>query len=152
MEGCVHLGSNQQQLLMGLLSKFPTLFNGKLKVYPHHQLHLDIDTSIKPFVSHAYPIPKKQLHTFKQELNRLVDIGVLQKQGQALWIAGTFIIPKKDGHVCWISDFCALNKAIIHHNYPIPKIQDILSRCSGYKFLTKLDLSMQYYTFELDEA
>ena len=32
VEGCVHLGSNQQQLLMGLLSKFPTLFNGKIKV------------------------------------------------------------------------------------------------------------------------
>ena len=150
-KGCVHLSSEQQQLLTTLLSRFPTLFNGELKVYPHNQLHLDVDPSIKPFVSHAYPIPKKQLQIFKQELDCLVTIGVLEKQGQATWIAGTFIIPKKDGRVQWISDFRALNKAIIRHNYPIPKIQDILSRCSGYKFLTKLHLSMQYYTFELDE-
>ena len=32
----------------------------------------------------------------------------------------------------------------------MPQIQDILHRRSGYKFFTKLDLSMCYYTYELD--
>ena len=150
-QGCVHLSSKQQEQLTTLLSRFHTLFNGELKVYPHNQLHLDVDPSIKPFVSHTYPIPKKQIQIFKQELDHLVTIGVLERQGPATWIAGTFIIPKKDGRVQWISDFRALNKAIVRHNYPIPKIQDILSRHSGYKFLTKVDLSMQYFTFKLDE-
>ena len=34
--------------------------------------------------------------------------------------------------------------------YPLPIIQEIISKWSGYKFFTKIDLTMMYYTFELD--
>ncbi|KAL7465257.1 hypothetical protein ACHAXS_005585 [Conticribra weissflogii] len=35
--------------------------------------------------------------------------------------------------------------------YPSSIITDMLDRISGYKFFTKLDISMQYYTFEFEE-
>jgi hypothetical protein len=80
----------------------------------------------------------------------LIQEGVLEPGTQSTWIAGTFIIPKKDGRVRWVSNFRGLNKAIKRKVYPIPIISDVLRCQCGYKYLTKIDLSMQYYCFELD--
>ncbi|KAL7476059.1 hypothetical protein ACHAW6_001943, partial [Cyclotella cf. meneghiniana] len=67
------------------------------------------------------------------------------------WASLFFIVPKKDGRVCWISNLCQMKKVIRHKQCPLPIITDILQKSSGYKFFTRLVISMHYYTFELDE-
>ncbi len=45
----------------------------------------------------------------------------------------------------------SINKAITQKQYPLPIITDMLDCTPGYKFFTKFDIFMQYYTFELDK-
>jgi Reverse transcriptase (RNA-dependent DNA polymerase) len=102
--------------------------------------------------SHAYAVPERHKCIFKQELNHLIQEGVLEPGTRSAWIAGTFIIPKKEGRARWVSNFRGLNKAIKQKVYPLPIISNVLRHRCGYKYLTKIDLSMQYYCFEFDDA
>ena len=98
-----------------------------------------------------YPVPCIHLPTFKKELYHLVELGVLFHQNESEWDSPTFIVPKKYGQVIWISNLCQLNKFIRHKKYPLPIITDVLRRCIGYKLFKKLEIGIQYYTFEHDK-
>jgi hypothetical protein len=125
------------------------MFDGTLGIHRHKKVHIDIDPNAKPVHSRPYPIPQTHLKTFKKELDHLVRIGVLAAQQESEWASASFIIPKKDGRVGCISNLRQLNKVIRPKQYPLQIITDILRKRSEYKFFTNLDVSMQYYTFEL---
>ena len=144
------LTPTQRTDLARLFRKFPQLFDGELRTYPHCQYHLDLQVGSKPVHSHPYGVPFMQCDAFKHMLDHLVKIGVLERSGASQWASSTFIIPKKDGCVRWISDFRALNKCIKRKTYPLPCIAEILSKRTGYTYFSKLDISMAFYTFELD--
>jgi len=147
-----HLNQQQQADLARLLSKHMKLFSGKLGTYPHKKIHLELKPNAVPYNCRPYPIPRSQRQVFKDELDRLCKVGVLSKCGPSEWLLPSFAIPKKDGRIRFITDFRELNKMIKRRVYNLPKIQDILTKRTGYQFFTKIDVSMHYYTFELDDA
>jgi hypothetical protein len=98
------------------------MFDETLNVYSHKKVHINIDPNAKPVHFMPHPVPRIHLKTFKRDDNR----------------------------VLWISDSRQLNRVIRRTQYLLLIITDILHKHSRYKFFTKLDNSMQYYTFELD--
>jgi hypothetical protein len=57
----------------------------------------------------------------------------------------------QDGKIRLIQDFRKLNSCVLRQQYVLPRIQDIFLHQRSYKYLTNIDLSMQYYSFVLDD-
>ena len=148
-----HLESDdERQALCDLLKRHETLFDGTLGHWKAMECNVELKADATPYHARAYPMPRKCVDTLKLEVDRLCEIGVLKKVNRSEWAAPTFIIPKKDGSVRFISDFRELNKRIKRRPYPIPKIQDMLLNLEGFKYATSLDLNMGYYHIELRPA
>ena len=149
-DACTHLEPEQREALFNLLTKHNQLFDGTLGKWKEEDYSIELKPDAKPYHARAFPIPKVHEGTLKMEVERLCKLGVLKRVNRSEWAAPTFIIPKKDGSVRFISDFRELNKRIRRKPYPIPKIQDLLLKLEGFQFATSLDLNMGYYHIELN--
>ena len=152
VEAQVHLTPAQRAQLLELLQRHTKLFNGKLGCYPHRKFHIDLKPGTKPYHCKApYPVPVKLAPIVKEELERQVSIGVLERVYESVWGMPMLCIPKKDGAIRTVDDLRELNKCVQRRVYPLPRLMDMLRRHHGWQFLTILDLTLCYYTYMLDD-
>ena len=130
-------------------------FAGRLGKWPTEKIGATLKPNAQPFhCGRPIRIPHIHLGTLKKEVDRLVSIGVIEPVDGATagpWCAPSFIIPKKDGRVRFISDYRQLNRHIERRPFPMPHISDLIQDIGPYKYVTALDLSMGFYHFELDD-
>ena len=152
VEGQSHLTSEEKQGLIQLLTRYEDLFDGTLGQWNHPDYKLELKPGVQPYHAKAFPVPRIHLETLKTEVERLiVEVGVLKRVNRSEWAAPTFIIPKKDGKVRFVSDFRELNKRIRQMPYPVPNIQEMMLNLEGFQHATTaLDLNMGYYHVKLD--
>jgi len=90
-----HLTKDQQKDLAELLGQFTKLFSGKLGKYEGKKVHLEVEKDARPKHAKPYSVPHTQMNLFKEELMRLVGIGVLRPIGATERASPTFILPHR---------------------------------------------------------
>ena len=92
-----------------------------------------------------YPVPKVQKEMFKQEVEHLVVLGVLELANYSEWVAPYFWKPKpKSNQVHFLSEFRNLNKKL-KQKKPNTKNQWNVIEIGFFWYATSLDLNMGYY-------
>jgi hypothetical protein len=145
-----HLSADQQKKLLQLLKNWESLFDGALGDWKTKPVSFQLKEGASPYHGGAFPVPKIHKETIIKEGERLCKLGVLEMQSASEWASPSFIIPKKDKTVCFLSDFREVNKRLVRKPFPIPKISTVLQEIEGFSYATALDLNMSYYTIRLD--
>ena len=149
-ENCAHLTVDERNKLLRLLLKYEELFDGGLGEWQTDPISLELKEGATPYHGKPFRVPQVHESTTRKEVERLVHLGVLKRQSDSEWGFPTFIIPKKNGTVRFISDFRELNKRLKRKPFPLPKIAEVLQQLEGFQYATALDLNMGYYTIRLD--
>ncbi len=149
-DDCKHPSTDQQKKLLQLLKKYESLFDGTFGDWKTKPVSFQLKEGVSPYHSQAFPVPKIQKDTIMKEVERLCKLEVLERQPASEWALPSFIIPKKDKTVCFLSDFWEVNMRLTRTPFPIPKISMVLRKIEGITFATALDLNMGYYTIRLD--
>jgi hypothetical protein len=97
-----------------------TLFNGTLGDWKTKPVSFQLKEGVSPYHGQAFPVPKIHKETIKKEVERLCQLGILERQPVSEWALPSFIIPKKDKTVCFLSDFWEVNKRLVRTPFPIP--------------------------------
>ena len=75
-------------------------------------INLELKPNAKAFHAREFPVPQIHEATLRKEVECLCLIGVLEKCADSEWAALAFIVPKKEGTIRFITDFCQLNKNV----------------------------------------
>ena len=100
-----------QQQLDFLLRTFKDQFakdETTISTTPLTQMSIDMGDS-DPISQKPYPVAMKHYQWVKEEIDKLLDIGVI-RNSHSSWLAPIIIVPKGDGGKCLIIDYRALNK------------------------------------------
>ncbi len=149
-DNCKHLSADQQKKLLQLLKKYELLFDGTLGDWKTKPVSFQLKEGVSPYHGQAFPVPKIHKDTPIKEVERLVNLGVLEQQPALEWASPLFIIPEKNRTIFFLSNFQEVNKRLIRKPFPIPKISTVLQELEGFTFATALGLNMGYYTIRLD--
>ena len=113
---------------------------------------LELKENVQPVFRKKRNVPFASLKQIDDELDRLVDTGILSKLDFNLWAAPTVYVRKKTKEIRVCADFSTgLNAALKDYHYPLPSPEEVFSKLNGGKVFSKIDLSDAYLQIPVEE-
>ena len=101
-----NLTEEQREYILEGLKSVREAFQGRVGLWKGKPVDIKLLPDAKPFWSHPFKIPLAYQRLVRDEIDRLVSICVFSRvEGETNWATPCFIIPKKDGHLRFLTDF-----------------------------------------------
>ena len=138
--------------LLSLQQKYDDVFEDKLGKCTKSKVSIHLKNDTKPILYNTRPLPFAVKQKVQNEIDRLVDLGVLQKINYSDWEDPIVVVNKPNGKVRLSGDFKAINRCINVVQHSIPTLDVLLEKLQGGQFYSKIDLADTYLQLELDKG
>ena len=152
-----HLNAEERKKLMGLLKEFTCLFYNKEKQLSTanlpimHNIRLTTD---KPVQAVSYRYPQIHEEEVERQIQEMINQGIIRKSNSP-YNAPIWIVDKKSDasgvkKFRLVVDYRKLNEVTVEEKFPIPTIDDALSKLGNSMYFTTLDLAKGYYQVKVN--
>jgi hypothetical protein len=114
-----------------------------------HAIELEHEPS--PKFRKVYPMTPTEQTEMDAFLEEELATGCIRQSKSPLG-APVFFIKKKDGKLCFVQDYQALNMITRKNRYPLPLIDDLIHQLKDAHYFTKLDICWGYNNVRIHEG
>lgn len=137
------------QCILDIFIKHKGLFNEESRITKVYEHWLDVKET-KPFNVKTYPIPYKHREQVKQEINKMLNDGIIEKS-VTNFINPVVIVKKKDDSIRICLDARKINE-ITNPQYDKPvHIESIIGRLKANYVYSKIDLKNSFWLIPLNK-
>ena len=140
--------------LSKLLREFDDLFMkykadiGKCKIAKHP---VEVEPGAVPHREGARRMSPEKAERANQEFRDLLALGMIQPS-LSPWASGIVMVKKKSGELRFCCDFRPLKEVTIKDAYPLPRIDESLSRLGKAKIYTRIDLAWAFWQIPVQKV
>ena len=112
---------------------------------------IDIIPGSSPTACKLYPMSLNE----QKELDKFLDENLKSgriRPSKSPMSSPVFFVKKKDGSLRFVQDYRKLNSITIKNSYPLPLVQDMISRISGSRYFSKLDVRWGFNNIHIQEG
>ena len=118
---------------------------GKCKIAKHP---FELESHAVPHREVAIRMSFDKAAKANQEVQNLRNFGLIQTS-YSPWASGIVMVKKKSSEVCFCCDFRPLNYVTVKNAFPLPRIDENLSRIGNAKSFTSIDLAWAFWHIPL---
>ena len=126
-----HLKNNEKKQLLDLLFEYEHMFQGRLGHLPGKPVHIDIRPGAKPFYGRAFSVPKAYEKLLRDEIQRLLDLGVLRRANISEWAALHLEYPRRTSRSALSATFDVSTSTSFDDLFPCPRFTKLAGLLKG---------------------
>ena len=130
-----------------IVKEFPNVFPYDISSLPPDraiEFVIELIPRTEPISIPPYRMAPAELKELKAHLEELLSKGFI-RPSTSPWGAPVLFVKKKDGSLRLCIDYRQLNRATIHNQYPLPRIDEVFDQFHESRVYSKIDLRSGYH-------